>query len=627
MSPYQHWRRRAESNSRRGVILILSTFLVIAGFGMGAFAIDLGWMVLTQAELQNAADSASLAAVLELKAASEGLSQSEIKNNAIQEALLAASFNQAANRDVILDPSQIVLGNRHYDSGDWETLFEGDPGFGDLAYNAVKVDVAFDEASGPRRELELFFARVLGVTETPIFAGSQAHLTPRDMAFLMDISRSMSYDTGDSDGLANVLYPEISDHDREYVAPHWAGGFYQYTWERSVLNLVWGDDINEMLDFAEREFQGAEPYFNYDPSITWEQAQADPNLIAKMFPTRVWLHWKFKAFSDYVYETSGNASAVYDSNKNVVRNRKTDRTMSIVEWCRFLSYNGLVPAVKGQDFYPRASGKFKGNLDTVFPPAGAGLAGAPYPDRVEYYPKPKHVEGFSAAALGTGTGFTGIYPGDVEVQPMAAVRRAALHGIHAMISDENGGNEIFDQVGMITFGAFAHGELELTNKLDLALEVAVSRLTYGPTNRSIPEWTNGYTNIGMPIRQGIDMLKSSPKAREWTQKVMILLSDGEPTISPSGGNTGSEFGGSGTTAAYGAGAATNYAEYWTEEAAEAKIIIHTIAVGTDADDALMTWIANTTGGLSLKVTDPVAQADELKEIFIDLAKDKLGSLF
>lgn len=621
MSPYQHWRHRLQSESRRGVILVLSTLLVIAGFGMVALAVDVGWMILTQAQLQNAADSAALAAVLELKAADEGLTQAELRSNAIEEAQKAAALNQAAGRDVILDPAEISLGNRHRLSGEWQTVYGNS-----LPYNAVRVDVAYDEASGPRRELGLFFAKIFGIDRTAVGAGGNAFLTPKDMVFLLDISRSMSYDTGDA-GVADVLYPEISDHSREYEAPHWAGNFYQYTWERSVLNLVWGDDITEMLEFAEREFQGAEPYFNYDPTITWAEAQADPNLIAKMFPTRVWLHWKFKAFSDYVYETSNNDSVVYNNtNKNVVRNRKTNRVMSIVEWSKFLSYNGLVPSVKGQDFYPRASGKFKNNLDSTFPPAGAGSAAAPYPNRVEYYPKPKHIPGFSASALGVGAGFTGIYPGEVEVQPMTAVRRASLHGIHAMISEDNIGNEAFDQVAMITFGAFGHVELDLTNDLDLALEVAVSRLTYGPTNRNIPEWTNGFTNIGMPIRQGIDLLKNSPKARAWTQKVMVLLSDGEPKISPSGGNTASEFGGSGTTAAYGVGAATSYAEFWADKAGEAGITIHTIAVG-DADEVLMKSIADRTGGKHEVVTDPVAQADELKDIFIDLAKDKLGKLY
>src|SRR5580704_18540720 len=47
--------------TRRAAIAPLTAFLLIPLLGMVAFAVDLGWVALTQSDLQNAADSAALA--------------------------------------------------------------------------------------------------------------------------------------------------------------------------------------------------------------------------------------------------------------------------------------------------------------------------------------------------------------------------------------------------------------------------------------------------------------------------------------------------------------------------------------------------------------------------------------
>src|SRR5438445_2869613 len=52
-------RKRA----RRGAVVPLAALLMVALLGMVAFAVDIGWMTVTQSELQNTADSAALAGV------------------------------------------------------------------------------------------------------------------------------------------------------------------------------------------------------------------------------------------------------------------------------------------------------------------------------------------------------------------------------------------------------------------------------------------------------------------------------------------------------------------------------------------------------------------------------------
>ena len=58
--------RRPEDKSRRGAVIVLTAFLMIAMLAMVAFALDIGYILVAKTELQQAADSAAMAAVWEL---------------------------------------------------------------------------------------------------------------------------------------------------------------------------------------------------------------------------------------------------------------------------------------------------------------------------------------------------------------------------------------------------------------------------------------------------------------------------------------------------------------------------------------------------------------------------------
>src|SRR5215470_15018013 len=59
-------RRRIHDRNRRGGITVLAAFLMIALVAMLAFAIDLGYLANSQAELQRSADAAALAGCYQL---------------------------------------------------------------------------------------------------------------------------------------------------------------------------------------------------------------------------------------------------------------------------------------------------------------------------------------------------------------------------------------------------------------------------------------------------------------------------------------------------------------------------------------------------------------------------------
>ena len=60
--PVLHRRR----NDRRGNVLVMTAFMMICLMALMAFAIDLGYVYVSSAELQRAADSAAIAAAWEL---------------------------------------------------------------------------------------------------------------------------------------------------------------------------------------------------------------------------------------------------------------------------------------------------------------------------------------------------------------------------------------------------------------------------------------------------------------------------------------------------------------------------------------------------------------------------------
>ena len=57
---FQQFFRQAAEQNRNGNILVLAAFFMIAMMGFTAFVVDVGYITLTEAQLQNAADSGAL---------------------------------------------------------------------------------------------------------------------------------------------------------------------------------------------------------------------------------------------------------------------------------------------------------------------------------------------------------------------------------------------------------------------------------------------------------------------------------------------------------------------------------------------------------------------------------------
>jgi len=169
---------------RWGSIILLASGMMIMVFGFLAFTVDVGYIALTKAQLENATDAGANAAVIELR---DGLgfgatkTEDEAEAAARQAAVDVAAANRAGDQhSIYADPNRDVrFGNVTYDpqSGTWVKQWGQSP------YNMVELTLHRDQlqtesqndGDGP---LPLFFAPVIGHEEALLSTKGTTALLP-----------------------------------------------------------------------------------------------------------------------------------------------------------------------------------------------------------------------------------------------------------------------------------------------------------------------------------------------------------------------------------------------------------------------------------------------------------------
>jgi hypothetical protein len=157
--------------SRRGAIMIFAAIILVMMFAFVAFSVDVGYMTMTKAQLQNAADAAAMAGVREL-------SNSDAAVRTVAKAI--ALENSAAGAPVDLVDADIEIGQFNFAT----KVFTA----GGTGANAVKVTTRIVDQP-------LFFAPIIQNDDFDMAAESIAMLNPRDIMFVVDLSGSMNDDT------------------------------------------------------------------------------------------------------------------------------------------------------------------------------------------------------------------------------------------------------------------------------------------------------------------------------------------------------------------------------------------------------------------------------------------------
>lgn len=207
--------RVRQGRQRRGVIVVLTAFLLTVLFAFLALSVDTGRVVLTETQMQNAADAASLAASQEIQAAvhsaGQGVGSATIDANSIAvEAAREMAAQVAEANGVYIDPANDVqFGKRIYNpsGGDWNVQWGGAP------YNVVKVMArrTGSDTGAPDGEFPLAFGWAIGKDSVPIEVSSTAFTEARDLVLVLDWSASMNDDSSFNSSLSTSTVETLLD--------------------------------------------------------------------------------------------------------------------------------------------------------------------------------------------------------------------------------------------------------------------------------------------------------------------------------------------------------------------------------------------------------------------------------
>ncbi len=178
--PWRIWRK---TTHRRAAVVVWVGISMVPIVGFTALAIDMGYVYQTKSQLQRTTDAAAMAAASQL-------ADADASGDAVYEAALTyARQNPIGQLTPTLAQSDVVLGHAALDADGRATFEEGQ-----TPYDAVRVSVRMTRDS-PNGAVPLFFGRALGVADTELSASAVAMLVPRDIAVVIDLSRSMDYDS------------------------------------------------------------------------------------------------------------------------------------------------------------------------------------------------------------------------------------------------------------------------------------------------------------------------------------------------------------------------------------------------------------------------------------------------
>jgi Flp pilus assembly protein TadG len=162
------------TENQKGAVTILVAVVLVGLIGIAAFAIDIGYGLVVKSELQNVADTGSLAGTRELALAYQKsgtywgeTSASTVSSQVLSKVNTMAQKNEAGGMPIAIGTSDIVLGKYNSSTGEVVAAATG--------ALAVKVTARRDGTTNP--VIATTLARVLGINSMEIAAHSAASLS------------------------------------------------------------------------------------------------------------------------------------------------------------------------------------------------------------------------------------------------------------------------------------------------------------------------------------------------------------------------------------------------------------------------------------------------------------------
>lgn len=168
-------QKKQDIVQRRGSIIVLAAIFLVVVFAFAAFSIDIGYIVVANADLQNAADAAAMSGAGHLR---NGPDQARAY------AITLAANNSSTNDNVVIAESDIELGTWDEDTATFTLLAAADESKAD----SVRVTCSRTQARG--NPIGLFFAPVLGRNNADISATATAHVKPIRCGLFIGINKA-----------------------------------------------------------------------------------------------------------------------------------------------------------------------------------------------------------------------------------------------------------------------------------------------------------------------------------------------------------------------------------------------------------------------------------------------------
>ena len=537
-SPVVSQDKCCSGSSRRGAVVVLVAVLLVVMLGFTVLAVDVGYMYDARAELQNAADSAAMAAAAFLSSGTPSEAESQVKATAA----VFAEINKAAGTGNVIDKdADVVLGKATADLSTGRYTFEPSV----YPWDAVQVTVRrhAGSVSGP---IGLFFAGFFGKSSADIGATAIAVLVPRDLAMVVDLSGSMNNDSelGSYKDTKINLTSIWRDLTPGSAGPTWGNmvvwgteeiepATYDPTTDLGLTYMPYGqnwsvldvnqDGINDFdqlpADYSSNEINALKSGSrdNYDSS--WYYA----NRVGVMLRLA---NWNDNDNDGQIDSSEVSWNVPYPYNQG-----------SWSEWIR-----DYVRSSSTAMYQENSAFRYRFGLKTF----------------VNYLLERRESNAESPVLAQT------------PEQPLEAVKQATDYCLS--IIEELDSN---DQLSLEVYATDAHHEVDLTED-HMAIAERLHEMQAGHYN--------AWTNIGGGLKSAIDEL-TGPRARPHARKIILLMTDGVANVD--------EYDRAGS---YYEASAQDYAKQQADRAAALGIRIYSISVGVGADRSLMQTVATKARG-------------------------------
>lgn len=573
------YRSSRGARQRPGAVTVQVAFSLTFALGLTTLAVDVGTLYVARTELQRTADAAAMAAAAELNDSD----QPNLEQRVFEQANRYAFENAVLGRAAGLSTSDVVLGRTTHDRGSGRYEFVP----GGAGYDAVRVTVRREEGSagGP---IGLAFAGIFGHRSRGLSATATAMLVPRDVALVIDLSGSMSWDSmlryceRTDGGYANTRDIWCALDGPEPSRPYLPGSELETEYARDT-----GPTIGVMSNWGH-------------PLVPGYNASTDPGLWHLRRGTSTSLpaiDESLRARGYNVAERSALRSGSLDGDSNHWR-RRACVILGLASWRSgirggFSGGNGdnrLDASEVSFIAYPswRRDWVWTGYIDWVQSNSLYNSSGFEYAGEFRYRYGLKTFVDFLLVHEPETFSTSNLWA--TPQQPLRAVKDGVQTFIDTVRAQDN-----LDRISLEIFGTTARHEIDLTDDLQRIANTLYRRQS---------AHYDGATNIGGGLQKAVEELTSS-RARPNATKVIILMSDGVPNVDENGRYVGD-----------GAPGAVGWAYAMAERAASRGIQIFCVSVGFAVDRTVMIQIANIGNGVEFYAAgSPQEYEEELKHIF------------